>query len=152
MIKKHWLLCMILIPSLLSAQTPNRNSQSQDAIKPDPQAGAEGDSALTDEEALKWKTRGFQQANTMGGGEAAIPKSGKFRVFVLMGQSNMTGAARAKELKPPYNQKHDRIRIWATSGWTTRGAVWVRESVIGCWPTRRAALTARRPCAPTEKR
>ena len=53
----------------------------------------------------------------MGGGAAAIPKSGKFRVFVLMGQSNMTGAARAKELKPPYNQKHDRIRIWANGRW-----------------------------------
>ena len=53
----------------------------------------------------------------MGGGEAAIPKSGKFRVFVLMGQSNMTGAARAKELKPPYTEKHDRIRIWANGRW-----------------------------------
>ncbi len=68
-------------------------------------------------EAMKWKTRGFQQANTMGGGEAAISKSGKFRVFVLMGQSNMTGAAKASKLEPPYNEKHDRIRVWANGRW-----------------------------------
>ncbi len=65
----------------------------------------------------KWKTVGLQQANTMGGGEAAIPKSGKFRVFVLMGQSNMHGTGRAKELKAPYTHKHDRIRIWANGRW-----------------------------------
>jgi hypothetical protein len=67
--------------------------------------------------ASKWKTTGLQQANTMGAGAAPIPKSGKFRVFVLMGQSNMTGAGRAKELKPPYTEKHDRIRIWANGRW-----------------------------------
>lgn len=65
----------------------------------------------------KWKTTGLQQANSMGGGEAAIPKGGKFRVFVLMGQSNMQGAARAAELKSPYNKKHGRIRIWANGRW-----------------------------------
>ena len=53
----------------------------------------------------------------MGGGEAAIPKGGKFRVFVLMGQSNMHGTGRAKELKAPYNEEHDRIRIWANGRW-----------------------------------
>ena len=37
----------------------------------------------------KWNTIGFKQANTMGAGEAPISKNGKFRVFVLMGQSNM---------------------------------------------------------------
>ena len=68
-------------------------------------------------DAKKWNTTGFKQANTMGGGEAAIPKHGKFRVFVLMGQSNMQGAGRAKELKAPYNEKHDRIRIWANGRW-----------------------------------
>ncbi|MFC1596450.1 sialate O-acetylesterase [Planctomycetota bacterium] len=73
--------------------------------------------APTGEVAPKWKTTGLQQANSMGAGAAAISKSGKFRVFVLMGQSNMTGAARAKELKPPYNEKHDRIRIWANGRW-----------------------------------
>jgi hypothetical protein len=31
----------------------------------------------------------------------------------LMGQSNMHGTGRANELKPPYTEKHDRIRIWA---------------------------------------
>ena len=38
-----------------------------------------------------WKTVGLQQANSMGAGAAPIPKGGKFRVFVLMGQSNMNG-------------------------------------------------------------
>jgi hypothetical protein len=69
------------------------------------------------EEAMKWKTTGFKQANTMGGGEAVIPKSGKFRVFVLMGQSNMHGLAPATELTAPYTEKHDRIRIWANGRW-----------------------------------
>jgi len=67
--------------------------------------------------ADKWNTVGLQQANTMGGGEAAIPNGGKFRVFVLMGQSNMQGAGRANELKSPYTEKHDRIRIWANGRW-----------------------------------
>ena len=94
-------------------------SLPKDAIKGDPQSGADGDSVLTEEaaEAMKWKTTGFKQSNTMGGGEAAISKSGKFRVFVLMGQSNMQGAGRAKELKAPYNEKHNRIRIWANGRW-----------------------------------
>ncbi len=30
-----------------------------------------------------------------------------------MGQSNMQGAGRERELKSPYLEKHDRIRIWA---------------------------------------
>ena len=68
-------------------------------------------------DADKWKTVGFSQGNTMGGGQAAIPKDGKFRVFVLMGQSNMTGSGKARELKSPYNEKHDRIRIWANGRW-----------------------------------
>ena len=80
------------------------------------QAGVEA-GRLVPEEATKWTTTGLRQANSMGGGEAAISKSGKFRVFVLMGQSNMTGAARAKELRPPYTEKHDRIRIWANGRW-----------------------------------
>jgi acetyl esterase/lipase len=80
------------------------------AIKGGPQAGAAGD-------AKKWNTTGFKQANSMGGGQAAISKSGTFRVFVLMGQSNMTGAARASKLKSPYNEKHERIRLWANGRW-----------------------------------
>lgn len=75
------------------------------------------DKDLSGKKALKWETPGFKQANSMGGGAAAIPKSGKFRVFVLMGQSNMKGAGKAKELKPPYNEKHNRIRIWANGRW-----------------------------------
>jgi len=74
-------------------------------------------SALTEEDAMKWTTPGFKQSNTMGGGQATIPTSGKFRVFVLMGQSNMQGTGRANELKAPYTEKHDRIRIWANGRW-----------------------------------
>ena len=81
-----------------STQTSNGNSQA-------------------DADADKWKTVGFRQGNTMGGGEAAISKGGKFRVFVLMGQSNMHGLAQAVELTPPYSEKHDRIRIWANGRW-----------------------------------
>ena len=40
-------------------------------------------SANADEEAIKWKTTGFKQANSMGGGEAEISKSGKFRVSTI---------------------------------------------------------------------
>lgn len=69
------------------------------------------------EVAEKWKTMGFEQPNSMGGGEAAIPETGKFRVFILMGQSNMNGSGRAKELEAPYNQKRERIRIWANGRW-----------------------------------
>ncbi|MDF1859511.1 MAG: sialate O-acetylesterase [Verrucomicrobiales bacterium] len=80
-------------------------------------AAAIGSAAPPSELAPKWKTVGLQQANSMGAGVAAIPESGKFRVFVLMGQSNMVGVARAKNLKPPYTEKHDRIRIWANGRW-----------------------------------
>ena len=97
MIKNYWLLYIIMIPSLLSAQTSNDNPQVKDAEK--------------------WNTPGFKQANTMGGGKAEISKSGKLRVFLLMGQSNMTGSGKARELKSPYNEKHDRIRIWANGRW-----------------------------------
>jgi hypothetical protein len=65
----------------------------------------------------KWKTAGFTQVNTMGAGEAPISKTGKFRVFVLMGQSNMQGAGRAKNLRAPYTETHERIRIWANGRW-----------------------------------
>ena len=110
MIKKYWLLCIILIPSLLSAQTSNG------APKP--------------KGAMKWNTTGFKQANSMGGGEATIPKSGKFCVFVLMGQSNMAGAARAAELEAPYTEKHDRIRIWIRSTRWPRGICsWLPENM-----------------------
>jgi hypothetical protein len=76
-----------------------------------------GDGAARGVAPSKWNTVGFQQANTMGGGKADIPESGKLRVFVLMGQSNMHGTARAAKLKPPYTEKHERIRIWANGRW-----------------------------------
>jgi len=66
-------------------------------------------SILGSDEGSKW--------NTMGGGPAPIPEAGKLRVFVLMGQSNMHGTARARELQPPYTERHDRIRIWANGRW-----------------------------------
>ena len=31
----------------------------------------------------------------------------------------MQGAGLAKDLKPPYTEKHDRIRIWANGRWET---------------------------------
>ncbi|MBK1880433.1 sialate O-acetylesterase [Pelagicoccus mobilis] len=65
----------------------------------------------------RWSTPGFAQANTMGAGEATISKDGKFRVFVLMGQSNMHGAGRATNLRAPYTETHERIRIWANGRW-----------------------------------
>ena len=65
----------------------------------------------------KWNTIGFRQANTMGAGKAPISKKGKLRVFVLMGQSNMNGAGRAENLKAPYTETHERIRIWANGRW-----------------------------------
>ena len=82
--------------------------------KADPAPAENGKSQAA---ADPWRTPGFKQVNTMGGGEAAIPANGKFRVFVLMGQSNMHGTARANELKPPYTKKHERIRIWANGRW-----------------------------------
>jgi predicted TIM-barrel fold metal-dependent hydrolase len=61
--------------------------------------------------------QGYNQANTMGAGAAPISKTGKFRVFILAGQSNMTGQGQAKELNAPFNQPHERIRIWANKRW-----------------------------------
>ena len=112
------------------------------ALKRHPQADTDGDGVLSDAEkrlllkmaanrlknkagnkpaakakAGKWNTPGFQRSNTLGGGKAIVPTNGKFRVFVLMGQSNMVGAGTASELKAPYSQKHDRIRIWANGRW-----------------------------------
>ena len=97
MIQRYWRLFILIFPSLLSAQTSIDYSQS--------------------DEAIKWKTTGLRQANTMDGGEVAVPSSGKFRVFVLKGQFNMHGTGRANELKPPYTEKHDRIRVWANGRW-----------------------------------
>ncbi len=88
-------------------------------LKSRPADAAQGNRQAGGEVAPKWNTTGLKQANTMGGGEAAISKSGKFRVFVLMGQSNMQGAGLAKDLEPPYTEKHDRIRIWANGRWET---------------------------------
>lgn len=65
----------------------------------------------------KWTTPGFQRGNTLGGGKADVPNAGVFRVFVMMGQSNMVGAAKASNLESPYTEKHDRIRIWANGRW-----------------------------------
>ena len=104
------LLSILLVFALVSCGTGVVTVNAQQTHAPD--ANARG----SDEEA-KWKTIGLRQANTMGGGPAPIPGTGKLRVFVLMGQSNMHGTARARELRPPYTEKHDRIRIWANGRW-----------------------------------
>ena len=95
--KNDWRLFVVIIASLISVQASIGNPQI--------------------EAADKWKTIGFQQPNSMGGGEAAIPETGTFRVFILMGQSNMNGSGKAVDLEAPYNQTHERIRIWANGRW-----------------------------------
>ncbi|MDF1816900.1 MAG: sialate O-acetylesterase, partial [Verrucomicrobiales bacterium] len=60
---------------------------------------------------------GLKQAATMGGGEAGPPERTRFRVFLLMGQSNMVGHGKAGKLPPPYSGPHPRIRIWARGKW-----------------------------------
>jgi lysophospholipase L1-like esterase len=128
------------VPSAVAQESRLSEKQKSQLIRRFPRSDANKDGKLDDAElralrdlnqarrknaqttpagadADKWKTTGLQQANTMGGGEAAIPKRGKFRVFVLMGQSNMHGTGRANELKAPYAEKHDRIRIWANGRW-----------------------------------
>ena len=54
---------------------------------------------------------------SLGGGEAPIPKTGTFRVFILSGQSNMVGQGEASELPEDLRKPHDRIRIWCGGGW-----------------------------------
>ncbi len=129
-------LCVAGVPSALVQESKLSEERKAQLIKRFPKSDANKDGKLDDAElralqkffqarrngqtsavADKWKTTGLQQANTMGSGEAAISNCGKFRVFVLMGQSNMHGTARASELKPPYTEKHDRIRIWANGRW-----------------------------------
>ena len=99
---------LALVAFLLSGPNAPTVSAQQTQIK---------DSTLVSSDESKWSTVGLRQANTMGGGRAAISQAGKFRVFVLMGQSNMHGTARASQLKSPYTEKHDRIRIWANGRW-----------------------------------
>jgi len=53
----------------------------------------------------------------MGAGEAKVLTKSNFRVFIMMGQSNMHGTAKAKGLRAPHNQQHERIRIWANGRW-----------------------------------
>ena len=96
-IQNHWGLFMLWFSSLIAVQASFGNPQI--------------------EAADKWKTIGFQQPNSMGGGEATIPETGTFRVFILMGQSNMNGSGRAEDLEAPYNQRQERIRIWANGRW-----------------------------------
>ena len=54
---------------------------------------------------------------SLGGGEAPIPKTGTFRVFILSGQSNMVGQGEASELPEDLRKPHDRIRIWCGGTW-----------------------------------
>ena len=73
--------------------------------------------ATAEETKIPGQGQGLNQANSMGAGVAPVPDSGKFRVFILAGQSNMTGSGKATELEPPHNQPHERIRIWANGRW-----------------------------------
>ena len=95
--------CVLLLGAIASFSNAQAQQPSEDQLQI--------------EVAEKWKTIGFQQPNSMGGGEAAIRETGKFRVFILMGQSNMNGSGRAEDLETPYNRKHERIRIWANGRW-----------------------------------
>jgi len=54
---------------------------------------------------------------SLGGGKAPLPSAGRFRVFILSGQSNMVGQGEAEELPEAYRKPHDRIRIWCEGGW-----------------------------------
>jgi hypothetical protein len=77
----------------------------------------DSDPAEADARANPKQGQGLRQANTMGGGVATFPDGEKMRVFLLAGQSNMTGSGQGSELKPPHNQPHKRVRIWANNRW-----------------------------------
>ena len=64
-----------------------RNQKPADTDQGNRQTRIEAASVATSDASSRWTTVGLQQANTMGGGEAPIPKNGKFRVFVLMART-----------------------------------------------------------------
>tara|TARA_R110000850_G_scaffold108742_3_gene221246 strand:- start:1259 stop:2152 length:894 start_codon:yes stop_codon:yes gene_type:complete len=97
--------------------------------------------ATAEEAEVPPQGQGYHQTNTMGGGVASIPVSGKFRVFILAGQSNMTGSGQSNELGPPHNRPHDRIRIWANGRWESfvpqkkfGPGVAMAHQLAGQWP------------------
>ena len=124
-----------LIAQSASAQTSESNRRLREALEQYPEADTNGDGVLTLEEGRALQRRlqngqntngnqrvpqqgqGLRQANTMGGGPAPIPAGGRVRLFILAGQSNMTGQGRGNELQPPYDAPHDRIRVWANNRW-----------------------------------
>jgi hypothetical protein len=110
------------------APTSENNARLRKALKEHPEADTNRDGVLTRREGLAFlkkqqeerapvQGQGLRQANTMGGGQAPVPETGVFRVFLLMGQSNMTGSGRAHELDAAFRKSHERIRIWANERW-----------------------------------
>lgn len=62
------------------------------------------------------RNRGIRNA----GGKAPLPTKGRFRVFILSGQSNMVGQGRMGELTKEhaaYRKPHERIRVWSNGQW-----------------------------------
>jgi hypothetical protein len=59
------------------------------------------------------RNRGIQNA----GGAAPVPTKGRFRVFILSGQSNMVGQGTIQETEERYRKPHDRIRVWYSGRW-----------------------------------
>jgi len=62
------------------------------------------------------RNRGIKNA----GGKAPVPTTGRFRVFILSGQSNMVGQGLMNELtdeQAAYRKPHDRIRVWYDGRW-----------------------------------
>ncbi len=60
--------------------------------------------------------RGLKNA----GGKAPVPTRGRFRVFILSGQSNMVGQATTGELadeQAALRKPHERIRVWSSGQW-----------------------------------
>ncbi len=92
---------------------------SSPALSQDAVSGNESIAAAKIEKPAKAKIRGvgLRQANSLGGGAAPVSGDGKFRVFIFMGQSNMTGHGLSADLTPSYKKKHERIRVWANDRW-----------------------------------
>jgi len=113
--------------------TSKTNARLRQALKKHPQADANKDGVLTRTEGLAYRKKVIAERaksqggrakrkpsgidTSLGGGEAPIPKRGKFRVFILSGQSNMVGQGQANELPEPLRKPHGRIRIWVDGKW-----------------------------------
>ncbi|MEM7699049.1 MAG: sialate O-acetylesterase [Verrucomicrobiota bacterium] len=77
---------------------------------------AEGELAASELRAAA-KGSGLRVANLLGAGTAPISEAGTFRVYLLMGQSNMVGLGRARDLPAEWREPHPRVRVWANEEW-----------------------------------